>query len=111
VTYVVTEPCIKCRYSACVAVCPVDAFKMGANMLVIDPDSCIDCGACEPECPTTAIFEEGEVPEKWADYTKLNATYAEQWPDITEQREALPDAEKWKDVEDKKSLFDPNPGS
>ncbi|MFE2931919.1 MULTISPECIES: ferredoxin FdxA [unclassified Streptomyces] len=109
--YVVTEPCIKCRYSDCVAVCPVDAFHVGANMLVIDPDECIDCGACEPECPTTAIFEESEVPEKWADYTKLNATYTEKWPSITEQREALPDAEKWKDVEDKKGLFDPNPGS
>ncbi|MFD7528639.1 ferredoxin FdxA [Streptomyces sp. NPDC059849] len=109
--YVVTEPCIKCRYSDCVAVCPVDAFHVGANMLVIDPDECIDCGACEPECPTTAIFEESEVPEKWADYTKLNATYTEKWPSITEQREALPDAEKWKDVEDKKNLFDPNPGS
>lgn len=109
-TYVVTEPCIKCRYSDCVAVCPVEAFRVGANMLVIDPDACIDCGACEPECPTNAIFEESEVPQKWADYKKLNATYTEKWPSITERREALPDAEKWRDVEDKKSLFDPAPG-
>ncbi|MEU9035329.1 ferredoxin FdxA [Streptomyces sp. NPDC048352] len=109
--YVVTEPCIRCRYTDCVAVCPVDAFRLGANMLVIHPEECIDCGACEPECPNSAIYEETEVPEKWAKYTELNATYAEKWPGISEQRAALPDADKWKEVEDKGDLFDPNPGS
>ena len=54
-TFVVTEACIKCKYTDCVEVCPVDCFYEGENMLVIDPDQCIDCGVCEPECPIDAI--------------------------------------------------------
>src|SRR5207244_2942431 len=64
--YVVADPCVKCKYTDCVAVCPVDCFYEGKNSLAINPDECIDCGACEPECPTTAIFEESELPSKWA---------------------------------------------
>src|SRR5579883_751508 len=63
--YVVADPCVKCKYTDCVAVCPVDCFYEGKNSLAINPDECIDCGACEPECPTTAIFEESELPAKW----------------------------------------------
>ena len=71
--YVVADPCVKCKYTDCVAVCPVDCFYEGKNSLAINPDECIDCGACEPECPTTAIFEESELPAKWALYKDINA--------------------------------------
>ena len=71
--YVVADPCVKCKYTDCVAVCPVDCFYEGKNSLAINPDECIDCGACEPECPTTAIFEESELPAKWAVYKDINA--------------------------------------
>ena len=72
-TYIVAEPCIKCKYTDCVDVCPVDCFREGENFLVINPDECIDCGACEPECPVTAIFAADSVPEKWAAFTAKNA--------------------------------------
>jgi ferredoxin len=72
-TYVVADPCIKCKYTDCVSVCPVDCFYEGLNLLAINPDECIDCGACEPECPTTAIFEETELPSKWQIYKDINA--------------------------------------
>jgi ferredoxin len=71
--YVIADPCVKCKYTDCVAVCPVDCFYEGKNSLAINPDECIDCGACEPECPTTAIFEESELPSKWAIYKDINA--------------------------------------
>ena len=74
--YVVAEPCIKCKYTDCVEVCPVNCFYEGANFLVIHPDECIDCGACEPVCPTKAIFPESDLPEKWAEYKALNAEYS-----------------------------------
>ena len=76
-TFVVTENCIKCKYTDCVEVCPVDCFYEGENMLVIHPDECIDCGACVPECPTEAIFSEDDLPEKWAEYVELNAKLAD----------------------------------
>ena len=71
-TYVVDEKCIKCKLMDCVEVCPVDCFYEGENMLVIHPEECIDCGACEPECPVEAIFEESEVPDEWNKYIKIN---------------------------------------
>mgnify|MGYP003331478968 CR=1 FL=1 len=71
-TYVVTEGCIQCKYTDCVDVCPVDCFVEGPNFLAIDPEECIDCGACEPECPVEAIFEESEVPDEWNKYIKIN---------------------------------------
>ncbi|MDA1264280.1 MAG: ferredoxin family protein [Planctomycetota bacterium] len=101
-TYVVAEPCIKCKYTDCVDVCPVDCFKEGVNFLAIDPDECIDCGACVPECPTEAIFEETEVPEKWAEYVELNAKLGALWPVITDKKDALEDADEWKDVAEKR---------
>jgi len=104
-TYVVAEPCIKCKYTDCVDVCPVDCFYEGENFLVIHPDECIDCGACEPECPTDAIFEEDELPEKWAEWTELNAKFAEIWPVIDEKKDAMEGADEWKEVEDKREHF------
>jgi ferredoxin len=105
-TFVVSEPCIKCRYTDCVEVCPVDCFHEGPNFLVIDPDQCIDCGACEPECPTKAIFPGDVLPEQWEEYRALNARLSREWPSILKKKEALPDAEAWKDVVDKREHLD-----
>jgi ferredoxin len=104
--YVVAEPCIKCKYTDCVEVCPVDCFHEGPNMLVIHPEECIDCGACVPVCPTNAIFAEEELPEKWKDYLALNAELAAGWPVLAEKKEAPPDADKWKEVADKRALLE-----
>lgn len=101
-THVVAEPCVQCKYTDCVDVCPVDCFYEGENFLVISPDECIDCGACVPECPTEAIFPEDELPEKWSEYTELNARLTEAWPVITERKDALPDADEWKEKEEKR---------
>ena len=101
-TFVVGENCIKCKHTDCVEVCPVDCFYEGPNMLVINPDECIDCGACVPECPTEAIFEETEVPEQWAEYVEINAKLAGIWPLITDKKDALDEAEEWKDIEKKR---------
>ena len=108
-TFVVVENCIKCKYTDCVEVCPVNCFYEGKNFLVIHPDECIDCGACEPVCPTKAIFPESDLPEKWAEYTALNAELAKKWPNIAEKKEALPEAEEFKEKTDKRSLLDMNP--
>ena len=107
--YVVAEPCIKCKFTDCVAVCPVDCFHEGENFLVIDPEECIDCGACVPECPVEAIFEEDDVPAKWADYIELNATLATGWPVITDSKDPLPEAEEMRDVENKRAMLSENP--
>ncbi len=104
--YIVAEPCINCKFTDCVDVCPVDCFVEGANFLAINPDECIDCGACVPECPTEAIFSEDDLPEKWADYLELNARLAVDWPEITQQKEGLPEADEFKDVQDKRELLD-----
>ncbi len=108
--YVVAEPCIKCKYTDCVAVCPVDCFYEGKNMLVISPDECIDCGACEPECPVNAIFEEDDLPEKWNDYIELNERLAESWPNITEVHDKpLDTADEFKDIEEKREHLSEDP--
>ena len=88
-THVVAEPCFACKYTDCVVVCPVDAFREGKQILYIDPDDCIDCDACVPECPVEAIFEEDSVPEQWHDYIALNAELAPKCPPITEQQDSL----------------------
>ncbi|MDB6095999.1 MAG: ferredoxin family protein [Francisellaceae bacterium] len=100
-TFVVTEKCIKCRYTDCVEVCPVDCFRMGPNFLVIDPDECIDCALCEPECPINAIFSEDEVPESQKEFIELNAKLAKQWPVINQNMGGLPDAKDWEDKPNK----------
>ena len=104
--YVVAEPCIKCRYTDCVEVCPVDCFHEGPNFLVIHPEECIDCGACEPVCPTKAIFRDDDLPGKWREYVELNATLALKWPTIADRRDPLPDADAWKDREPKRAELD-----
>jgi len=100
-TYVVAEPCINCKYTDCVAVCPVDAFREGPNFLTIHPDDCIDCDACVAECPVEAIFPDDEVPEKWEHYIELNERLAELWDDavINESKDPLPDADEWAEKE------------
>ena len=90
-THVVTEPCINCKNTACVTVCPVNCFHEDDNILVIDPVECIDCGACVPECPTKAIFPAGRVPPQWKSFIKLNADRAKVLPLITEQKEPMGD--------------------
>ena len=109
-TYIVAEPCIKCKYTDCVSVCPVDAFREGANALIIDPDVCIDCDLCVPECPVDAIFSEDDLPEKWSEYLELNARLSPEWPEITQMKDAPPDADEFKDVENKRELLDESPG-
>ena len=100
-TFVVTEACIKCKYTDCVEVCPVDCFHEGPNFLVIDPDECIDCMLCEPECPVEAIYSEDELPPDQSQYLELNAELSQNWPVITEMKPAPDDADDWKDVKDK----------
>lgn len=100
-TYVVTENCIKCKYTDCVEVCPVDCFHEGPNFLVIDPDECIDCTLCEPECPAEAIFAEDDIPDGMEEYLELNADLSREWPVITEQKDPPEDAEEWDGVKGK----------
>ena len=104
--YVVAEPCIKCKHTDCVAVCPVDCFHEGKNFIAIDPVVCIDCGACVPECPVNAIFAEDDLPAKWVEYKQLNARLAPAWPGLLVRRQALPDAEQFKAVVEKRQLLD-----
>jgi ferredoxin len=93
-TYVVTEDCIKCKYTDCVEVCPVDCFYEGENMLVINPSECIDCGVCEPECPAEAILPDTEEGlEKWLE---LNTKFSAVWPNITSQKAPPDDADAFK---------------
>ena len=108
--YVVTEDCIKCKFSDCVEVCPVDCFYEGENMLVINTDECIDCGVCEPECPAEAILPDSDSDaEKWVD---LNATQSNIWPNITEKKEQAADAEEFQGVENKfEKFYSDKPGN
>jgi len=100
-TYVVTENCIKCKFTDCVDVCPVDCFHEGPNFLVIDPEECIDCTLCVPECPADAIYADDELPEEMEHFTELNAELSEKWPVISEIKKAPEDAEEWNGVSDK----------
>jgi ferredoxin len=99
--YVVTENCIKCKFTDCVDVCPVDCFREGPNFLVIDPDECIDCTLCVPECPAEAIFAEDDVPDDQRTFIALNAELAKTWPAIVERKDPLPDADAWNRQPDK----------
>lgn len=100
-TFVVTDSCIQCKYTHCVAVCPTDAFREGPNFLAIEPDDCIDCALCVPECPVDAIFADDDVPEDQAHFIALNVELAAAWKTISRRREALPEADKWAEVKDK----------
>lgn len=99
--FIVTESCIKCKYTDCVEVCPVDCFHEGPNMLVIDPDECIDCTLCEPECPVEAIMSEDDVPDNMQGFIQLNAELSREWPVLSEMKDAPADADDWKEVKDK----------
>jgi len=104
-THVVTESCIRCKYTDCVDVCPVDCFREGPNMLVIDPDECIDCAVCIPECPVNAIYAEEDVPADQMAFIKLNAelTHHAGWKSITKRKPPPDDADEWKEKKDKLS--------
>ncbi len=101
-THIVTESCIKCRYTDCVDVCPVDCFRQGPNFLVIDPDECIDCAVCIPECPVEAIYAEEDTPEDQREFIEINAELSKIWPSITRAESPLDDADEWADVTEKK---------
>jgi len=109
---VVTESCIKCKYTDCVDVCPVDCFREGPNFLVIDPDECIDCTLCVAECPVEAILPEDEVPEHQKHFIELNAVLSSspRWKAITAKKDAPVDADEWAKVTDKFALLDRNEG-
>ena len=104
--FVVTENCIKCKYTDCVEVCPVDCFHEGPNFLVIDPDECIDCTLCEPECPINAIYPEDDVPAGQEGYLALNAELSKVWPVITVRKDAPADAKEWEGKPDKLPLLE-----
>ena len=105
-TFVVSDGCIKCKHTDCVEVCPVDCFYEGPNFLVINPDECIDCALCEPECPVDAIYSEDELPEDQQVFMELNAELAEVWPVITEMKESPADAEEWEGKPNKLELLE-----
>jgi ferredoxin len=105
-THIVTESCIKCKYTDCVDVCPVDCFHEGPNMLVIDPDECIDCAVCIPECPVNAIYAEEDVPPDQKDFLQLNAELAKTWPVIADKKPGPADADDWKEVKEKRQYLE-----
>jgi ferredoxin len=105
-TFVVIDNCIKCKYTDCVEVCPVDALHEGPNFLVIDPDECIDCTLCEPECPINAIYPEDDVPSGQEALVALNAELAKSWPVITERKDAPADAGDWEGKPDRLALLE-----
>ena len=109
--HIVAEPCIKCKYTDCVSVCPVDCFHEGENMLVINPEECIDCGACIPECPAEAIYLDEDLPAKWQEYVALNAELSEEWPVLTEQRDPLPGADAVRNAPNKRADLSRAPGA
>lgn len=100
-TFVVTEQCIRCKLTDCVEVCPVDCFYEGPNFLVIDPDECIDCALCEPECPVQAIVSEDDLTDSQKQFLELNAKLAKAWPNITAKKDALADESSWRNVDNK----------
>jgi ferredoxin len=100
-TFVVVDQCIKCKYTDCVEVCPVDCFHEGPNMLVINPEECIDCNLCVPECPVNAIFPEDEIPKGQEQFLQINAEFAKKWPVLSFIKPAPADADEWKGVPDK----------
>ncbi len=108
-TYVVNENCIKCKLTDCVEVCPVDCFYEGENMLVINPDECIDCGVCEPECPINAI--EPDTNQNTEKLVILNKELSAKWPNINKKKDPLPEADQFKNISNKlEKYFSDKPG-
>jgi len=109
-TYYVNQACVMCKHTDCVEVCPVDCFYEGENFLAINPDECIDCGVCEPECPVDAIKPDTE--DNTSSWVELNDKYSKLWPNITKKRsDDVPlDQEKWRNVNDKIKYFSEKPG-
>lgn len=105
--FVITENCIKCKYTDCVDVCPVDCFHEGPNFLVINPDECIDCTLCEPECPAHAIYSEDEVPQEQQQFILLNAELSKMWPSIRQVKPAMEDADEWNGKPNKRHYLEP----
>jgi ferredoxin len=108
--YVVTDACVRCKYTDCVATCPADCFHEGENMLAIDPDECIDCGACVPACPVNAIYHADDVPDDQQEFIALNARLGKVWPLITTQKDPLDEADDFKSVKGKRAMVSENPG-
>lgn len=105
-TYLVLENCIRCKHTDCVKVCPVNCFYEGPNFLVINPDECIDCGLCEPECPISAITSDDRVPAGQEEFISLNATLSRTWKNITHGKSSLPDAAQWENVPGKLAMLE-----
>ena len=103
--FIVTEACIQCKHTDCVEVCPVDCFYEGPNFLVINPNECIDCGLCEPECPEKAIFSEDELPVDQIHFVEINEDLSTEWPNISQKKESMPNAKKFSGVNDKINLL------
>ena len=97
-TFIVTPYCDRCKYTHCVEVCPVEAFHEGPEMLYINPETCIDCNACVPECPVEAIYMDVDVPEKWKEYLEINAEMCKSLPVIYEQKDPLPTARTLEEI-------------
>lgn len=106
--HVVTDSCIRCKYTDCVEVCPVDCFRAGEDFLVIDPDECIDCCVCVVECPVDAIYEKNDLPDHLRHFLEINARLSKEWPVITRKQDPLPDAEKWRSLTAKLETLDPS---
>ena len=104
--FVVTESCIKCKFGDCVEVCPVDCFYEGENFLAINPDECIDCALCEPECPVNAIRSEDELPEDQYEFIALNRRLSAQWPNIKKKCLPDPEAETYREIKNKRHLLE-----
>ncbi|OAI48719.1 ferredoxin [Gammaproteobacteria bacterium SCGC AG-212-F23] len=105
-TFVVTEQCIRCKYTDCVEVCPVDCFYEGPNFLAINPDECIDCALCETECPVDAIYSQDDLPEKYKAFLEINKELSAKWPMINRKKAAPEDADAWANVPDKLKLLE-----
>ena len=111
-THVIAQPCINVKDKACVDVCPVDCIhgNDADPQLYINPDDCIDCTLCVSQCPVGAIYMEGDLPEKWAEWLELNARLSRVWPVITRQKEPLAEHDRWSTVEDKRAELSETPG-
>ena len=105
-TFLVTENCIKCKHTDCVEVCPVDCFYEGPNFLAINPDECIDCGVCVPECPIDAIIEDTNLDHDIPFWVDINKRLSSKWPNITKKKSALPDAAEWNGKPNKIDLLE-----